>query len=595
MDLLKAAMSDFENVLRIDPQCHEARRELAIARELWEEGEGDETGFNTSEDEAPHPEANPDNDDSEDEHHIGRGAKLLVPCRFHNHDGCNKGAACDYSHAPDNRSLQDDLGRNVCMRHLIDSCKFGNTCVYAHTSEFLPDSGLSPSDQHDFISMSVQIYAGLPVMPLNAGRPRSDKKKAASSSMPPLETLPVRSGHVERRSSSPSMPTLEALPVHSGPVKKSNTSPGMPPLEALPVRSEHGKRRATSPTMPPLEALSLGSGHVEKQATSRVAPASASSPPFILLISFMDPDMFNGMHGHFMGALSSKADYAQATTSKDALNILSNRQVSAVYVTDPTMAAARTPHSALVAKLVEYVKGGGTVVFGGLFSGMIRPDDNDAFFKNVWGLGWKMGNYHRTDFVINPLTHPKFIRGLDVPELYNVKTVHLKGVAAQDVVYAPMDGSYTQSAVFAPQKVYASEVPVAYTQIGGGYLGYHGEVNGEDETTNIILSMLGVPERSPTSVAPKVEAHSNAQRPIASSSSAAVSNFPGQARAPKKKKPARPPARRLNRYQRDVLNVLFEGWDDDSDEEERIMRGDFTQGEMDELICQGIKPWEDDW
>lgn len=478
------------------------------------------------------------------------------------------------------------------MRYLIDSCKFGDKCVYAHTSEFLPDSGLSRSEQHELISMNVQANAGLPVIPLNAGRPRFGRKKATSPSMPPLEALPVHSSHVESRATSLGMPALEALPVHSGPRGKRNASSGMPPLEPLPVRSE---QRAASPSMPPLEPLSLKSVHVEKQA-SHATPASASSPPFVLLISLMDHTMFNGMHAHFMGALSSKAEYAQATTSKEALNLLSKRQIAAVYVTDPALAEAKSPHSALVAKLVEYVKGGGTIVFGGLFSGFIRPTDNDAFFKNVWGLGWKMGDYHRTDFMLNIQTHPKFIMGLDVPELYNVKTVHLKGVASQDVVYAPMDGSYTQSAVFAPQKVCSSEVPVAYTRVGSGYLGYNGEVNGEDETTNIILSMLGVHERPPKSAAPKAEASASAQRPNpTSSSSTAASSFPGRAPAPKKKKSPRPPPRRLNRYQVEVLNVLFEGWHDDSEEEARMMRGDFTQGEMDELICQGIKPWDDDW
>lgn len=63
--------SDFKNVIRVDPQCHEARGELAIAHEQWEEGEGDETGNNTSEDEAPLPEEDPDDSD-DDEHHIGR-------------------------------------------------------------------------------------------------------------------------------------------------------------------------------------------------------------------------------------------------------------------------------------------------------------------------------------------------------------------------------------------------------------------------------------------------------------------------------------------------------------------------------------------
>ncbi|KZP16450.1 hypothetical protein FIBSPDRAFT_748780, partial [Athelia psychrophila] len=90
------------------------------------------------------------------------------------------------------------------------------------------------------------------------------------------------------------------------------------------------------------------------------------------------------------------------------------------------------------------------------------------------GLVWKMGTYHRTDFVVNPQTHPKFFIKLDFPKLYNVRTVHLTGAAAQDVVYAPMEGPYMQSTMFAP----VSEGPAAYTQVGRGYLGCHGEVNG---------------------------------------------------------------------------------------------------------------------
>lgn len=44
-------------------------------------------------------------------------------------------------------------------------------------------------------------------------------------------------------------------------------------------------------------------------------------------------------------------------------------------------------------RLAEYVRG--TVVFAGPFNGHIRPKDNDAFFKNVRGLDWKMGSMLR--------------------------------------------------------------------------------------------------------------------------------------------------------------------------------------------------------
>ncbi|KZP16446.1 hypothetical protein FIBSPDRAFT_1047528 [Athelia psychrophila] len=146
-------------------------------------------------------------------------------------------------------------------------------------------------------------------------------------------------------------------------------------------------------------------------------------------------------------------------------------------------------HSGNIAELVEYAKG--TVVFGRLFSGHIRPDDNDAF------LIWKMGSYHRTNFVINPQTHPKFIRGPDDPELSNVMTVHLIGVAAQDDLYTTMDDPCTQTAVLAPQK------PRVLGDIAARRMAI-----GEDETTNIIFSMLGVLERNPNSAAPKDQGRS---------------------------------------------------------------------------------------
>lgn len=47
--------------------------------------------------------------DSEDCTHAGNGA----PCRPYNHSGCTSGARCHHSHAPDKRSVRDEL----CVPH----------------------------------------------------------------------------------------------------------------------------------------------------------------------------------------------------------------------------------------------------------------------------------------------------------------------------------------------------------------------------------------------------------------------------------------------------------------------------------------------
>lgn len=43
--------------------------------------------------------------DSEDYKHKGSG----TPCRFHNRRGCTQGARCRFSHAPDPKSVRDEL------------------------------------------------------------------------------------------------------------------------------------------------------------------------------------------------------------------------------------------------------------------------------------------------------------------------------------------------------------------------------------------------------------------------------------------------------------------------------------------------------
>lgn len=37
--------------------------------------------------------------------HAGNG----IPCRYYNHGGCRRGSECTYSHAPDDKSVRDDM------------------------------------------------------------------------------------------------------------------------------------------------------------------------------------------------------------------------------------------------------------------------------------------------------------------------------------------------------------------------------------------------------------------------------------------------------------------------------------------------------
>lgn len=119
----------------------------------------------------------------------------------------------------------------------------------------------------------------------------------------------------------------------------------------------------------------------------------------------------------------------------------------------------------------------------------MRPNEFESFFEK-WGLGWKMGDYHRTTFVLNP--NPSSLRpSTPLPASYSMKAVHLKSINSTDAIYVPTPHSRVQSLVFAPTKVTnLEEAPVVYTKIGSGYLGYVGDVNAEEETTSVVLGML---------------------------------------------------------------------------------------------------------
>ena len=104
-------------VIRRDPKCVEALRALEAIRAIVDvdspEYDGDDCGEEADSLGYPYPnedifdfgEETPFLSDSSDFEHTGNG----IPCRFYNHDGCRNGPECKFKHAPDDRSIRDNL------------------------------------------------------------------------------------------------------------------------------------------------------------------------------------------------------------------------------------------------------------------------------------------------------------------------------------------------------------------------------------------------------------------------------------------------------------------------------------------------------
>jgi len=253
-------------------------------------------------------------------------------------------------------------------------------------------------------------------------------------------------------------------------------------IEAQSTRKHRGREKDTF--LARLKAsFARAAQKVSKEATSmpqRPAPEPFVKP-FVLLLSLENEGFFVEMYAHVLTALRDKLQVIQALTHQDALKHLSSPGLAGVFVTDPGIVRANA--SAVVDKLVAYVKNGGSAAFAGLFSSFVTPADLNKFFKNAWGLDWKQGSYFRTTFVVNP-SNELAKRNPSVATSYSMKAAHVACISPEMALYAQHEDFSHASPL--------TEAPAVCTRVGRGFLSYLGDVNAETSSTNTVLAMLGL-------------------------------------------------------------------------------------------------------
>ncbi|KAF8488967.1 hypothetical protein F5888DRAFT_1750535 [Russula emetica] len=173
---------------------------------------------------------------------------------------------------------------------------------------------------------------------------------------------------------------------------------------------------------------------VHKQACKSPTESSTSTEgPFVLLLSLSNPDLLASISGHAISALRSKVRIIQALNARKALQYLADTNLKGVFVADEGL--IESENSEVLSSLIGWVITGGIAVVGGLFPSFISWDEFDWFFEK-WGLPWKMGEYCRTTFVLNPSIRRLSSHSANLDTSYSMKAVHLKGVKAKDVLYA---------------------------------------------------------------------------------------------------------------------------------------------------------------
>lgn len=162
----------------------------------------------------------------------------------------------------------------------------------------------------------------------------------------------------------------------------------------------------------------------------------------------------------------------------------------AIIILEPIVVGTR--YRRISDRLVHFARNGGTVIFEGRFGRLLRPQDLNAYFQNVWCIGWRYGAVSETwEYALNPASDLKRAmtdQHSDMPRYYRFSGLQLANVAVQDSVYLPKWPQATEKEQKGPKMVgggcmmleHDSErwqklSPIAFAKYGQGWIGWSGE------------------------------------------------------------------------------------------------------------------------
>ena len=199
------------------------------------------------------------------------------------------------------------------------------------------------------------------------------------------------------------------------------------------------------------------------------------------------------MYPQFYKALRKTATLTEVQQPRAAQAALTTTPLpDAIILSDSALTSPK--NSKLLTRLVAYARTGGTAVAALQFSNTVKTGELRSFFA-AWGVPWDGGGYYRTTASLNPSGIPAPLNKDALLLEVSAMAVHLSRVPREHVVYLPTADSRIESRTHAPERLtpaQAQESPAALAPVGQGYVGYVGDVNGEQGSTRFVFEMCGV-------------------------------------------------------------------------------------------------------
>lgn len=208
------------------------------------------------------------------------------------------------------------------------------------------------------------------------------------------------------------------------------------------------------------------------------APGMSTIQPTILILSPDSQSLFDDVCACLITLLHDRAQVRRVDQAEAASNYLDSHRPDAILVVDAGIEERK--YNTVRQKLRDYVWWGGTAVFCGVFSGFILSSDLGALFRTDFGLSWEAGSYCRATVRMNEPGAANLPSTAGLAPVYSQKALFLRNVECTAAIYV--------SDEVAPRR----QTPAAWAKVGKGWIGYIGDVNGEEATDLTILAMCGL-------------------------------------------------------------------------------------------------------
>jgi hypothetical protein len=214
--------------------------------------------------------------------------------------------------------------------------------------------------------------------------------------------------------------------------------------------------------------------------------------PQVLLLqlgSAREVESFADLYTDLHNKIKAKFSTMTMTTEAAAIDHLSTTTLQVALAVDAGI--AMRANEELLYQLTCWVKAGGTLILACLFSRLVKPVYHTWLYE-MFQLPWIPGDCFRTTFSLNPRMKATFgpKNYSTLKPLYSMRSQNLRNVSVEEQVYAPTISSRVESFIFPPDQVDIEECPAAFTKCGEGFVGYIGDVNGEQGSQSLLIAMI---------------------------------------------------------------------------------------------------------